>query len=147
MEYLIGAGLALTVGVCATLTGFDRDRAFYATVLLVVAAYYDLFAAMGRSPEAFALEALALLGFAAVAVVGFKTNLWIVAGGLFGHGMFDLVHGHVISNPGVPLWWPMFCMTYDIMAAGYLGWLLLRPGKAGLPARRAAISAPFAEAS
>jgi hypothetical protein len=21
-------------------------------------------------------------------------------------------------------WWPMFCLTYDIAAAGYLAWLL-----------------------
>lgn len=146
MEYLFGAGLALTVAVGATVAGFDRDRAFYATILLVVAAYYDLFAAMGGSSEAFAIETLALLGFTAVAVIGFKTNLWIVAGGLFGHGMFDLVHGHVITNPGVPLWWPMFCMTYDVVAAGYLGWLLLRPGTTRLPARRAGVSAQFAGA-
>lgn len=143
MEYLIGAGLALTVAVCATRIGFDRDRAFYATILLVVAAYYDLFAAMGGSPEAFAIEAVGLLAFAAVAVIGFRTNLWIVAAGLFGHGMFDLVHDYLISNPGVPAWWPMFCMSYDVAAAGYLGWLLLRRGATGLQARPAQIATPF----
>lgn len=141
MEYLIGAGLALTVAIGATLIGFDRDRAFYSTILLVVAAYYDLFAAMGGSPEAFAIEGVVLLGFAGVAVIGFKTNLWLVAAGLFGHGMFDLVHGHLIDNPGVPIWWPMFCMSYDVVAAGYLGWLLLRQGKARLPAIRSNIAA------
>lgn len=144
MDYLVGAGLALTVAVCATAAGFDRDRAFYATILLVVASYYNLFAAMGGSPEAFAIEGIALLGFAALAMVGFKTNLWLVAGGLFGHGMFDLVHGHLISNPGVPAWWPMFCMTYDVVAAAYLGWRLLRPGTARLPAKRTAIAVQFA---
>lgn len=140
MEYLIGAGLALTVAVCATVIGFDRERAFYSTILLVVAAYYDLFAAMGGSPEAFAIEGLVLLGFAAVAVMGFKWNLWLVAAGLFAHGMFDLVHGDLISNPGVPAWWPMFCMSYDVAAAGYLGWLLVRPGKTRLPSRRTGIA-------
>lgn len=142
MEYLIGAGLALTVAVCATRAGFDRDRAFYSTILLVVAAYYDLFAAMGGSPEAFAIEAVGLLGFAGIAVIGFRTNMWIVACGLLGHGMFDLVHDHLISNPGVPTWWPMFCMSYDVAAAGYLGWLLLRERNAKLPAKRASIAAP-----
>ena len=41
MEYLIGTGLALIVGAFATRTGYDRDRSFYPTVLIVVAAYYD----------------------------------------------------------------------------------------------------------
>ena len=58
------------------------------------------------------------------AVVGFKRNLWIVATGLVAHGLFDFVHGHVISNPGVPAWWPMFCFAYDVTAGVYLAWLL-----------------------
>jgi hypothetical protein len=38
--------------------------------------------------------------------------------------VFALVHGTVISNSGVPGWWPAFCLTYDVTAAGYLAWLL-----------------------
>ena len=49
MEYLIGAGLALAVCAFALLAGFDRDRVFYPTLLIVVASYYILFAAMGAS--------------------------------------------------------------------------------------------------
>jgi hypothetical protein len=54
-----------------------------------------------------------------------------------GHGVFDFFHGHVVSNPGVPAWWPMFCLTYDITAAIYLAWLLCRAilsAKPGKPA-------------
>jgi hypothetical protein len=40
------------------------------------------------------------------------------------HGVFDLAHGAVPSNPGVPGWWPAFCLTYDATAAGYLAWSL-----------------------
>jgi hypothetical protein len=47
MEYLIGVGLALLVCAFARLVGFDRDRAFYSTMVLVVATYYILFAVMG----------------------------------------------------------------------------------------------------
>ena len=34
------------------------------------------------------------------------------------------VDGSVISNPGVPTWWPEFCLAYDVTAAVYLAWLL-----------------------
>jgi hypothetical protein len=60
----------------------------------------------------------------AIAVAGFKRSLWIVVVALAGHGTLDLIHGALISNPGVPSWWPAFCLTYDISAAAYLTWLL-----------------------
>ena len=47
MEYLIGIGLAVVVCALAMLAGFDRDRVFYPTLVIVVATYYILFAAMG----------------------------------------------------------------------------------------------------
>jgi len=43
---------------------------------------------------------------------------------LAAHGIFDLVHPHLYANPGVPAWWPWFCLAYDLAAAAYLAWLL-----------------------
>ncbi len=40
MEYLIGLILAVVVAGLATVVGFDRDRAFYPTILIVIASYY-----------------------------------------------------------------------------------------------------------
>jgi hypothetical protein len=40
MEYAIGIVLALVVSGGAALVGFDRDRAFYPTLLVVIASYY-----------------------------------------------------------------------------------------------------------
>ena len=51
MDYAIGAALAVAVGLFAALSGFDRDRAFYPTVLIVVAHYYLLFALIGKFVE------------------------------------------------------------------------------------------------
>lgn len=124
MEYLIGIALALAVSLSATFVGFDKDRAFYPTLMVVIASYYGLFAVMGGSVTALAVESAVMAVFLAAAILGFKRNLWLVVGALLAHGIFDFVHGHVISNPGVPAWWPMFCLTYDIAAAGYLAWLL-----------------------
>jgi hypothetical protein len=47
MALLIRAILALAVGGLATVSGLDRDRAFYPTVTIVVASYYALFAVLG----------------------------------------------------------------------------------------------------
>jgi hypothetical protein len=125
---VVGILLALTIGALATVIGMDRDRAFYPTVTIVVASYYALFAIMGASPQVLALESIVGVMFLALAVAGFRSSLWLVVLALAGHGVFDLVHGHFILNPGLPLWWPPFCLTYDLTAAAYLACLLkVRP--------------------
>ncbi len=130
MEYFIGAGLALIIGAFATAVGFERDRAFYPTILVVIAAYYDLFAIMAGSTQALGPELVASFAFVIAAVVGFRFSLWVVVAALAAHGTFDIWHAEIIENPGVPAWWPMFCSTYDLTAAGYLGWRLIRAGEA-----------------
>lgn len=132
MEYIIGALLALAVSMYASVVGLDRDRGFYPTVTIVVASYYGLFAVMGGSTGALVAESVVIAAYIVVAAIGYRFNLWLLVAALAGHGIFDLFHGHVIANPGVPAWWPMFCMTYDLTAAGYLAWLL---GRSTLPAR------------
>ena len=124
MALLIGLFLALAVGTFATAIRLDRDRAFYPTVMIVIAAYYFLFAVMGASMDALLLELLVGAGFIAAAAIGFRKSLWIVAIALAAHGLLDFFHGALIDNPGVPAWWPAFCAAYDVTAAGYLGWLL-----------------------
>ena len=124
MALLVGAVLALLVGVFGTVVGLDRDRAFYPVVTIVIAGLYVLYAVMGGSTRALVLESLVGTVFVVMAVVGFKRSLWIAAAALAAHGVLDLAHSAVVSNPGVPPWWPEFCLTYDVLAAAYLAWLL-----------------------
>lgn len=123
MALAVGAVLAVGVAGFGRLAGFDRDRAFYPTVLVVVGAYYVLFAVMGGSTRAVLLESLVMAAFAAVAVAGLRHSVWIVVTGLAAHGLFDAFHAHIIDNPGVPAWWPAFCGSYDVVAAACLAWL------------------------
>jgi hypothetical protein len=129
MAYVAGIVIALFVSALARLVGFDRDRAFYPTVLLVIASYYVLFAVMGGSLHAVLIESLVMMVFLGAAVVGFKVNLWIVVAALAVHGVLDFFHGHLVTNPGVPAWWPEFCLAYDVAAAGCLAWLARSRGE------------------
>jgi len=63
MAYLIGVGLALAVSLMARIVGLDRDRAFYPTVMIVIASYYGLFAVMGGSTQALGMESVAIAAF------------------------------------------------------------------------------------
>jgi hypothetical protein len=124
---LVGVGLALAVAIFARLVGFDRERAFYPVVLVVVASYYDLFAVMAGG-AALIPETIGLVLFAAAAAIGFRTSLWFVVAGLAGHGVFDLLHHALVENPGVPAWWPIWCLAYDVAAAACLAALLVKGG-------------------
>jgi hypothetical protein len=123
MPYVIGIVLGLVTALIGRTVGFDRDRAFYPTILIVVGAYYALFAAMG-APQAVIAETVGGVVFLALAIIGFRTNLWLVAAGLAGHGVFDSFHGRLVNNQGVPTWWPAFCMTIDVVLGVALAWLL-----------------------
>lgn len=129
MEYLVGVILGLVVGGFAAASGFDRDRAFYPTALIVIASYYVLFAVMGSPRYAtLGIELAVGLVFSAFAILGFKKSLWLAAAGITGHGFFDFfVHHVLVTNPGMPVWWPGFCGTIDVVIGG---WLAIRLWKA-----------------
>src|SRR5688500_7818062 len=124
MHFFIGITLAAAVAAFARWGGMDRDRSFYPTVMMVIAIIYVLFAAIAASPRVLVAEALIGAVFIVLAFVGFRRSLWLVVVALAGHGVFDYFHPHVFHNPGVPVWWPDFCMAYDVAAAVFLGWQL-----------------------
>lgn len=126
LPFVVGIVLSAGVALFARQVGLDRDRAFYPTVMIVIALYYVLFAVMSGSVRTVVLEAVVMTLFAAAAVAGFKWSAWIVVVALAGHGIFDAFHGHIIENAGVPAWWPAWCLAYDVGAAGGLAWLLRR---------------------
>jgi len=124
MAFVVGVILALSVGLSASSIGLDRDRAFYPIVMIVIASYYALFAVMGGSIEVLAPESVAIAVFIVISIAGFRNSLWLVVAALLAHGVFDVVHSKIILNPGVPNWWPNFCLAYDVVAGLYLAWLL-----------------------
>ncbi len=124
MSIAVGVVLALIVAGMATFFRLDRDRAFYPVVMIVIASYYTLFAVMVGSIQVLIIESAVAAAFLGIALAGFKFTLWFVVGALAAHGILDLVHPHLYANPGVPTWWPSFCLAYDVVAAAYLAWLL-----------------------
>ncbi len=126
MALLVGVLLGVAVGLLGTVSGMDRDRAFYPVATIVIASYYALFAVMGGTSRALAVEMLIGLVFLVAAVWGFKSSLWIVVAAMAGHGLMDAVHGSLVANDGVPVWWPLFCGSIDITLAAYLGVVLWR---------------------
>ena len=127
MPYLVAVVLALLIVAVTRIAGMDRDRALYPVALIVIGSYYVLFATMGGSTPSIVTETIGALVFLAIAVIGFRINLWIVALAIAGHGLFDFfVHPYLVTNPGMPPWWPAFCGTIDIALAILVAILLNR---------------------
>ncbi|GAA4756367.1 hypothetical protein GCM10023264_24930 [Sphingomonas daechungensis] len=123
MPLIIGIALAILVALAMHLAAFDRERSLYPVILIVVASYYLLFAAMAGG-EGLPIEIAFFAAFGAAAIVGFRTSLWIVVVGLAGHGIFDFIRHAFLPGSGVPEWWPWFCMGFDVAAAAALAILL-----------------------
>jgi hypothetical protein len=47
--------------------------------------------------------------------------------------MFDIFHASIPANPAVPDWWPVFCLTFDVGAAGLLALPLMRSQRLQVP--------------
>ena len=124
LALIVGSLAAAGVGLFAHAVGYDRDRAFYATVLTVVGMLYVLFAVMAGG-RGLLPEVAFFAFFAALAAVGFRWSMWIVAAGLALHGLFDFLRYSMLTAPGAPYWWPEFCASYDVVAALALSALLL----------------------
>jgi hypothetical protein len=126
LPYTAGFVLAVLVILFARSVGLDRDSRFYPGMLIIIASFYVLFAAIGGSTRAIIIESAVTAVFAIVAVIGFRYGPWIIAAAIAAHGLFDFIHGTLISNPGVPEWWPAFCATFDIAIGVGLSWLILQ---------------------
>lgn len=125
LPIVAGVFTALALAAAGRLTGFDRDRSFYPTLLIVIASYYLLFAVIGGDVSVMVVETGIVLFFSALALLGgFRSMVWVGAG-IFIHGVFDVAHGHLINNAGVPAWWPAYCAAVDVplgLWVAALGW-------------------------
>jgi len=81
---------------------------------------------MGASSRTLSIEIVVAGGFLLVAVLGYRRNFWLVVAALIAHGIFDYVHRFFIDNPGVPHWWPGFCLAFDALFGGFLAVSLIR---------------------
>jgi hypothetical protein len=124
MAFLIGIFLAVGVGMFGSYAGFDRERSFYPVIMIVIAAYYVLYALMTGDTGVLLLEMPGFVLFSALAVLGYRHSLWWAVAALALHGVFDVARVGMLHNPGVPAWWPPFCVSYDVIAAAYLSAML-----------------------
>ena len=134
IEAAIGAAVGvLTIWLARIIRG---ERWLYSIGLLTLPSLYAFFA-LRAGERAVAVQEMVyglpyvgaglLFAFVSVrrsaVVVGV---LWLV------HGLYDLVHSQIITNTGVPDWYPIWCCVVDVVIGSYLLWLSRRVPDANL---------------
>ena len=130
MEYVIGVLTAVALAVFGRVSGFDKDRSFYPTVLIVIGLLYVLFATLDGRYSVILVEFAFALIFIGAALAGYWKSCLIVAAGIAAHGVFDFVHYLFIEDRGVPIWWPGFCGTVDILLGAFVAFFVCRKSSA-----------------
>jgi hypothetical protein len=114
IAFIIGVALAIVLIIFGKLTGYEKDRSFFPTLLIIIASYYLLFATLTDSVSTLLIEIAVTLFFAVIAVWGSYKIPVLVGAGIVLHGLFDFSYGHFYINTGVPVFWPAFCAGIDI---------------------------------
>lgn len=70
---------------------------------------------MGGSGQALIGELVIAVVFSTVAILGAIFLPTLVGVSIMAHGLFDFVHDVIINSSGVPIWWPTFCGSIDVL--------------------------------
>ena len=134
----VAALLGLVGSVALVLLGRSlgprRELLVYGIGLGVTAVGYVLFALHHGAPAGYlGLELVGALLFGSAAVLGTRRWPALLAVGWTAHVIWDLLL-HPASAPSyAPVWYPWFCVGFDVFVGGYIAGLITE--HRGLPAR------------
>lgn len=114
----MGAGLGGLTIFGLFHTRMLAERSGVAVLLMAIAFFYPVFAAIQGDIPSLVLHLAIFGGFTALAIRGFAVGMHILAGGLIAHGVFDA--GLMFFTAPGPSWWPPFCAGVDITAGAAL---------------------------
>ena len=131
---LIGVALGvLTIALARIISG---ERWLYALGLLTLPGLYAFFA-LHAGQQAVGVKELIyglpyLVAGLLFAFVSIRQSAVVVGAFWILHGLYDLTHSKLITNAGVPHWYPAFCFSVDVVIGAYVLWLSRRIPNANL---------------
>ena len=126
MKALKEVSIGLLLGIVSiSFSSFFNEQQqleIWVILLVVIASIYIGFGINdGRKTEMLTEVTFGIL-FIVVAFLGLWVSVWILIGGYFLHGIWDLVHRPSMIETNVQKWYPPFCMVYDWTIAIWLMW-------------------------
>ena len=134
LEAFIGVAVGvLTIVVARVIRG---QHWLYSLGLLTLPSLYALFALQAGERAVGVKEMIYGIPFVAVglvfALVSVPQSAVVVGVFWILHGVYDLTHDRLITNAGVPGWYPVWCCAVDVVIGAYLLWLSRRVPDANL---------------
>lgn len=134
LEALIGAAVGLLTIVTARL--IRGQHWVYSLGLLALPSLYAFFALHVGEQALAAKEMLYGIPFVVAGLfftfVSVRQSAMVVGALWVLHGVYDLTHSRLFTNPGVPGWYPVWCFSVDVVIGAYLLWLSRRVTDASL---------------
>ena len=134
IEALIGVAVGVLTIVSARI--IRGQRWLYSIGLLALPGLYAFFALQAGEPAVGVKEMVygvpgVVVGLV-FAFVSVRQSAVVVGAFWILHGLYDLTHSQFITNAGVPVWYPVFCFSVDVVIGAYLLWLSRRISNADL---------------
>jgi hypothetical protein len=125
LAVLLGAAAAvLTIVLARSIRG---QHWLFPAGLLVLPTLYALFALQAGEQAVGATEMLYGIPFLVVGLAfsfaSIRHSAVVVGAFWMLHGLYDIMHSRLITNPGVPDWYPSWCCSVDVVIGAYLVWL------------------------
>ena len=124
-EFIIGL---ILVAFCLYICRQNRIEGWvYSVSLFGLPLVYMFFALFADSSAAILLELIAGLPFIIAGFIflqrGFKYSAYLLAGLWLSHAYYDIDHNRFFINSGVPDWYPLLCVAFDLVIGFYLIYL------------------------
>lgn len=134
IEALIGGAVGvLTIVLAQRIRG---QRWLYSLGLLTLPSLYAFFALQAGEQAVGVKEMIYGIPFLAAGLVfvlvSIRHSAVVVGAFWILHGLYDLTHSRLITNAGVPGWYPVWCFSVDVVIGIYLLWLSRRIPDANL---------------
>ncbi len=131
---IVGLAAALALVLLARSLAPRRELFVYGVGLGITAVAYVVFALLHGAPARYlGLELLGAVLYGSAAVLGTRRWPALMAVGWTAHVVWDLFL-HPASAPAyAPVWYPWFCVGFDLPVGGYIAGLITE--RRGRPAR------------
>jgi len=120
-ETISGVAVAAFVIILTRmLSAYFTTKLFATTILVAIAFIYVGFSLKQNPVSSITLEVAVALIFYFLAIIGYTKNNLLIAYGIILHGIWDIFHHKgLFVKTDVPVYWPSFCLTVDIIDGLY----------------------------
>ena len=112
----------ITMGVAAVFPE-ELSFAFFAVVLGLAAGVYPGFAMANSEAGRPLIQWVAAVLFVTLGMVGLWVSPLILAAAWVLHAFWDFLHHTTSLGDGVPEGYPGFCLSYDLLLAGFVTYM------------------------